>query len=109
MSLSSEDTLGAVRTSPPAGAQAANGWRGWGWGGAGRGSAVLEGVSALGLRAVGSCSAVTCQYLPWGAGEDDPVSPEGPGAGRRDALCVRRGWAWGNLGVCQVPAHTPTA
>lgn len=45
--------------------------------------------SASGLRAVGSCSAVTCQCLPWGAGADGPVSPEGPGAGRQDALCVR--------------------
>lgn len=47
---------GAVRTSPQAGAQAANGW----WG------AVLEGVSASGLRAVGSCPGVPCQRLPWG-------------------------------------------
>ena len=94
VSLSSEDTLGAVRTSPQAGAQAANRW----------GGAVLEAVSASGLRAVGSCSAVTCQCLPWGAGADGPVSPEGPGAGRQDALCVR-GLGRGESGC--VPSASP--
>lgn len=67
------------------------------------GVVVLEGVSASGLRAVGSCSAVTCQCLPWGAGADGPVSPEGPGAGRQDALCV---CGWRGESEC-VPSASP--
>lgn len=37
------------------------------------GGTVLEGVSASGLRAVGSCPGVPCQRLPWGAGAGGPA------------------------------------
>lgn len=107
VSLSSEDTLGAVRTSPPAGAQAASRWRGWGWGGGGAGGGEhgAGGVSALGLRAVGSCSAVTCQYLPWGLVRMTQC-PLRALVLAGEMLCVCRG-GHGGIWVCAKCQPTP--
>lgn len=96
--LSALRTWGAVRTSPQAGAQAANRL------GRDAGGSLCLGPQAEVLSPVGSCSAITCQHLPWGAGADGPVSCECPGAGRRDALC---GGGGAGIWVCAECQPTP--
>lgn len=97
VSLSSEDTLGAVRTSPQAGAQAAHRWGWWCW----RESLPrASGLLAPVLRSPASVSPgglVRMAQCPLRA----LVL-----AGKMLCVCVGGG---GNLSVCRVPAHTPTA
>lgn len=66
------------------------------------GGTVLEGVSASGLRAVGSCPGVPCQRLPWGAGAGGPASSEAL-VQADEMLCVWGAAIW----VCAESQPTP--